>query len=162
MLSAQHKVACLFSRVTFRDFRLSLPRFRRSIINYKSAHGNINRMEWIGHQQKKRWRGGGINERKTFLSVVLLSLRTRSGLLCSSSGRSHAMLPHPQAKKTTLLLRGPTTLAKGSADKNRHLNCKGPQTNMPQKVRSIKDLTSKNKHWVDALNFAKLIVLREN
>ena len=52
--------------------------------------------------------------------------------------------PTPPAKKTTLLLRGPTTLAKGSADKNGHLNCKGPQTNMPQKVRSIKDLTSKN------------------
>ena len=45
MLSAQDKVACLFSRVTFRGFRLSLPRFRRSVINYTSALGNINRME---------------------------------------------------------------------------------------------------------------------
>ena len=43
-----------------------------------------------------------------------------------------------------------------------YLNCKGPQTNMPQNVGSIKDLTGKNKHWVDALNCAKLIVLREN
>ena len=31
MLSAQDKVACLFSRVTFRDFRLLLTRFRRSV-----------------------------------------------------------------------------------------------------------------------------------
>ena len=94
---------------------------------------------------KRRAGGGGINESKMFLSVVLLLLRARSGLLCSSSGRSDAMLPHPPAKKT-LLLRGPTALAKGSADKNGHLNCKGPQTNMAQKVRSINDLTSKNKH----------------
>ena len=35
---------------------------------------------------------------------------------------------------------------KGRRTKNGHLNCKGPQTNMPQKVGSIKDLTSKNKH----------------
>ena len=40
-----------------------------------------------------------------------------------------------------------------------HLNCKGPQTNMPQNMGAIKDLTSKNIHWVDTLNSAKLIVL---
>ena len=37
------------------------------------------------------------------------------------------------------------------------LNCEGPQTNMPQNIGSINDLTSKNIHWVDT----KLIVLRE-
>ena len=30
-----------------------------------------------------------------------------------------------------------------------HLNCKGQQKNMPQNVGSIKDLTTKNIHWVD-------------
>ena len=45
--------------------------------------------------------------------------------------------------------------------KNAHLNCKGPQTNMPQNVGSLKDLTSKiYTAWVDTLNSAKLIVLR--
>ena len=34
---AQDKVACLFSRVTFRDFRRLLRRFRRSVSNYTSS-----------------------------------------------------------------------------------------------------------------------------
>ena len=34
---AQDKVACLFSRVTFRDFRLLSRRFRRSVSNYTSS-----------------------------------------------------------------------------------------------------------------------------
>ena len=48
---------------------------------------------------------------------------------------------------------------------NRDLNCKGPQTNMPQvpqKVGSIEYLISKNIQGVDTLNSTKLIVLREN
>ena len=34
---AQDKVACLFSRVTFGDFRRLLRRFRRSVSNYTSS-----------------------------------------------------------------------------------------------------------------------------
>ena len=43
----------------------------------------------------------------------------------------------------------------------RHLNCKEPETNMPQNVGYIEDLIRKNIHWVDPLvplNSAKLIV----
>ena len=38
---AQDKVACLFSRVTFRDFRLLLTRFRRSVSKWASEQPEI-------------------------------------------------------------------------------------------------------------------------